>query len=54
MAELLEADPVDRLALRHEAVIARHVARREPPHLGAHAFWSPQQLNREPSSKRMA
>ncbi len=36
MAKLFEADPVDRFALRHESVVARHVTGRQPAHLGAH------------------
>lgn len=38
MAELFEADLVDRFAGRQEPFVSRHIARREPCHFGAHGL----------------
>ena len=38
MAELLEADPIDGLAGGQEALVAGHIRRRQPSHLGPHGL----------------
>ena len=54
VAQLLEADPVDRLALGHEFLIALDIARRDAADFLAHDCGSPEQLITLPSSKRMS